>query len=61
MSACPYDGTCPHVSQLRSEFNRYEEHANDEFAFVRKTLGDMRKTLYIIAGILIAELGVTII
>lgn len=48
---CPYgDKPCPKIDDLEKDVDT-----------VKETVKSMQKTLYLIAGILIAELGVTII
>lgn len=61
MSQCPYDGMCPHLAQLRTEFERDADLKNKEMELIVKSLSEVRKTLFIIIGILVAELGVTIL
>ena len=58
---CPYSGNCPHISCLRSELVRYEEDTKEDYKDLRKMVSEMRRTLYVIAGILFAELGVMIL
>lgn len=61
MTQCPYDGMCPHLVRLREDFERAEDVKNKEMELIVKSLSEVRKTLFIIIGILVAELGVTIL
>mgnify|MGYP007099013164 CR=1 FL=1 len=58
---CPYRGECPHLSCLREEMRRQEDDTREDMRELAKTMSDMRKTLYLIAGVLMAELGVMIL
>lgn len=61
MNGCPYDGKCPHVECLRGDLVRYQEETREDYKEVLKNLGEMRKTLYLIAGILSLHLGMWIL
>lgn len=61
MTSCPYDGKCPHVDCLRQEMTRQNEEQKEAVLAIVKAISEMRKTLYIIVGILFAELGVMIL
>lgn len=58
---CPYRGECPHLTCLREEMHRQEDDTREDMRELAKTMSDMRKTLYLIAGVLMAELGVMIL
>lgn len=58
---CPYNGTCPHIACIRDELHASEEETHEDIREMARAIGDMRKTLYVIAGILFAELGVLIL
>lgn len=58
---CPYDDGCPHLKRLEMELHDAEDDTHDEIKSIYKAMDDMRKTLYVIVGILFAELGVMIL
>lgn len=58
---CPYNGRCPHIECIRQELHEAEENTHEDIREMARMIGDMKKTLYLIAGILFAELGVLII
>lgn len=58
---CPFNGQCPHLACIKNELNKVEEETHEDIRDLAKSMNDMRRTLYIIAGILFAELGVMIV
>lgn len=59
---CPYGaGSCPRVINLEQEVHEIEDDLKTDVRGLYEHLDSMKKTLYVIAGILFAELGVTIL
>lgn len=59
---CPY-GTnyCPKVIALEDEVHDIEDDVKNDLHELYGTLDSVKRTLYVITGILMAELGVTLI
>lgn len=58
---CPYGSAyCPKVLALEDEVDKIEAGVKSEVSDLRAELRNMSKTLYIIAGILFVNLGVTL-
>ena len=57
---CPYGSACcPKVLALEEEMDKIEITVKSDISELRTELRTMSKTLYIIAGILFVNLGVT--
>lgn len=59
---CPYGSEyCPKVVALESEVHDIEDDLKSDMTTLYTSIDAMKKTLYLICGILFAELGVTIL
>lgn len=59
---CPFGSQyCPKVLALESEVKEMEDDFKGDIDAIHKAIGNMSKTLYVIAGILFCEFGVMII
>lgn len=59
---CPYGSDyCPKVIALEDEVHDIEDDMKKDLRELYATLDSVKRTLYVITGILMAELGVTLI
>lgn len=58
---CPYAGVCPHIARIEQEVHEMEDETKGTLKELWQEMNMMRKTLYVIAGILMCELGVTVL